>query len=97
MRRPTTRGNDRPAPECRTIAASHPAIRIRRRAEDSAALRVLTRICPSGCFRFAEDGRVEVSAEGCRDCGICRTVCRATGEIEWSFLPAGLGALVGFG
>ncbi|MBN9887952.1 hypothetical protein [Salipiger abyssi] len=61
-------------------------IELRRRAEDSAALRALTRICPSACFRFGAGDRIEFSSENCTLCGTCRQVCGATGEIAW-FAP----------
>ncbi|MCR8547449.1 hypothetical protein M4578_06390 [Salipiger sp. P9] len=66
-------------------------IELRRRAEDSAALRALTRICPSACFRFGESDRIEFSSENCTLCGTCRRVCGATGEIAW-FAPERIGA-----
>lgn len=61
-----------------------PRIILRRRAQDSAALRAMTRICPGACFRFGARDRIEVSPESCLRCGTCRTVGEATGEIEWS-------------
>ena len=64
-------------------------ILMRPRARDSAALRVLSRICPAGCFGFDAAERIAFAPEGCQWCGICRIVCAATGEIEWQGGGAG--------
>jgi len=64
---------------------------------DSPALKSLTEICPAGCYRTGETGRVEVVADGCMECGSCRILCQATGEIEWSYPRGGYGILFKFG
>lgn len=70
-------------------AAQGLRILMRPRARDSAALRVLSRICPAGCFGFDAAERIAFAPEGCQWCGICRIVCAATGEIEWQGGDAG--------
>jgi len=64
---------------------------------DSPALKSLTEICPAGCYRTGETSRVEVVADGCMECGSCRILCQATGEIEWSYPRGGYGILFKFG
>lgn len=68
------------------VKARWPRIEIRPRPTDSAALRVLTRICPGSCFSFDAADRIAFSGESCTLCGLCRTVCKGTGEVVW--LPA---------
>ncbi|MBL3575196.1 ferredoxin family protein [Rhodovulum sulfidophilum] len=64
---------------------------------DSEELKALTRICPAGCYSINEEGQVEVAADGCMECGTCRIVCQATGELEWSYPRGGYGVLFKFG
>jgi len=56
---------------------------LRPRAVDSAGLCALTRICPGGCFRFDDEGRVTFDPRTCRYCGTCLAICRSTGEVAW--------------
>lgn len=79
------------------VDEGRPHININRRAEDSPQLRSLVNICPAGCYVRAEDGRVEIASDGCMECGTCRIVCQATGEIEWSYPRGGFGVLFKFG
>lgn len=64
---------------------------------DSPELQAMTDLCPAGCYRLNEAGRVEVVADGCMECGSCRIVCQSTGEIEWSYPRGGYGILFKFG
>ncbi|WP_116133779.1 ferredoxin family protein [Tropicimonas sp. IMCC34043] len=90
----TTRTDDRPFQTRPQAGAGRPHIAINRKPEDSAALRALTRICPAGCYSFNDDGLVEISAEGCLECGTCRIVCNATGEVVWSYPCGSYGTLL---
>jgi len=79
------------------VDEGRPHIKIKPRDTDSAALRSLTRICPAGCYNFNDEDRVEIASDGCMECGTCRVVCQATGEIEWSYPRGGYGVLFKFG
>ena len=79
------------------VDEGRPHVRIHHQAEDSPQLKALTRICPAGCYALDENGRVQVAADGCMECGTCRIVCQATGEIEWSYPRGGYGILFKFG
>lgn len=79
------------------VDEGRPHIRINQQASDSAALKALTSICPAGCYSYDEAGRVEIASDGCMECGTCRVVCQATGEIEWSYPRGGYGVLFKFG
>lgn len=63
----------------------------------SPALRSLVRICPAGCYEETPEGRIELSVDGCLECGTCRIVTQATGEIEWTWPRGGYGVLFKFG
>ena len=79
------------------VDEGRPHIQINRAAVDSPQLRSLISICPAGCYTADEDGRVEIASDGCMECGTCRIVCQATGEIEWSYPRGGYGVLFKFG
>ncbi|MCV6596987.1 MAG: ferredoxin family protein [Mangrovicoccus sp.] len=79
------------------VDEGRPNIRIIPRAEDSAALRALTRLCPANCYHFGEDDRVVLLLDGCLECGTCRTVCAATGEVEWTYPTTGQNGFLTFG
>ncbi len=80
------------------VDEGRPHISINQNPEgDSAALKALTRICPAGCYTFDEADRVQIASDGCMECGTCRVVCQATGEIEWSYPRGGYGVLFKFG
>lgn len=79
------------------VDEGRPHVRIVRLEQDSPELRSLLSICPAGCYALNEEGRVEVAADGCMECGTCRIVCQKTGEIEWSYPRGGYGVLFKFG
>ncbi|WP_248633204.1 ferredoxin family protein [Cereibacter changlensis] len=79
------------------VDEGRPHVKIHPQAEDSPELQALMAICPAGCYRPTENGRVEVVADGCMECGSCRIVCQETGEIEWAYPRGGYGILFKFG
>lgn len=79
------------------VDEGRPHIRINRQEQDSPELQALMSICPAGCYVEGSDGRVEIASDGCMECGTCRIVCQATGEIEWSYPRGGYGVLFKFG
>ncbi|MEL6774630.1 MAG: ferredoxin family protein [Pseudomonadota bacterium] len=79
------------------VDEGRPHITIRRNIHDSPELKSLVHICPAGCYEKGDDGRVEIVSDGCMECGTCRIVCQATGEIEWSYPRGGYGVLFKFG
>jgi hypothetical protein len=48
-------------------------------------------------LRRPKAGGVEISADGCVECGTCRIVTAGTGEIEWNYPRGGFGVLYKFG
>lgn len=79
------------------VDEGRPHISIKQGVIDSEELKSLVNICPAGCYAHDENGRVEIVSDGCMECGTCRIVCQATGEIEWSYPRGGFGVLFKFG
>jgi ferredoxin like protein len=79
------------------VDAGRPHIRIVNPAGTSPALQALASICPAGCYAKADDGTVELTPDGCMECGTCRILCEGTGDIEWNYPRGGYGVLFKFG
>lgn len=80
------------------VDEGRPHVRINaKKDQDSPELQALVQICPAGCYRKDEEGRVEVVADGCMECGSCRIICQETGEIDWFWPRGGYGVLFKFG
>jgi len=79
------------------VDAGKPHITVRPHTVPSPALLSLTRICPAGCYAATPEGRIEITPDGCLECGTCRIVTSATGEVEWNYPRGGFGILYKFG
>jgi ferredoxin like protein len=79
------------------VDAGRPHIRVRPHDKPSAALLSLTRVCPAGCYARNDKGQVEITVDGCVECGTCRVVTARTGEVEWNYPRGGYGVLYKFG
>lgn len=79
------------------VDGERPHIKVRPHEKPSPALLALTRTCPAGCYSLNERGQVEVAVDGCLECGTCRIVCAASGEIEWQYPRGGYGVMFKFG
>lgn len=79
------------------VDAGRPHIRVKPHKVPSPGLLAMIRLCPAGCYARTESGQVEVTADGCLECGTCRIVTRETGEIEWNYPRGGFGVLYKFG
>ncbi|NOW48471.1 ferredoxin like protein [Novosphingobium sp. SG751A] len=79
------------------VDAGRPHIRVKPHQTPSRGLLAMTRLCPAGCYAQNESGQVEVSADGCVECGTCRIVTQGTGELEWNYPRGGFGVLYKFG
>lgn len=74
-----------------------PHITVKPHTTPTRALAALVHACPAGCYSKNERGQVEVSTDGCLECGTCRVVCAKTGDIEWSYPRGGFGVMFKFG
>ncbi|MGX5832098.1 ferredoxin family protein [Mesorhizobium sp. 43Arga] len=79
------------------IDAGRPHIKVRPHQSPSASLLALTCICPAKCYELNATGQVEIAADGCMECGTCRVLCEASGEITWNYPRGGFGVLFKFG
>ena len=79
------------------VDAGRPHIRVRPHTTPSKELLALTHACPAGCYRLNEHGQVEVSVDGCLECGTCRVICEPRGDIEWQYPRGGFGVMFKFG
>jgi ferredoxin like protein len=78
------------------VDAGRPHIKVRPH-DTSKALRSLTYTCPAGCYSLNDKGQVEITVDGCFECGTCRVLTAKTGEIEWEYPRGGYGVLFKFG
>lgn len=79
------------------VDAGKPHIAIRPHDKPSANLLAMTRICPAGCYAETSTGQVEITPDGCLECGTCRILCEAAGDITWNYPRGGYGVLFKFG
>jgi ferredoxin like protein len=79
------------------VDAGRPHIKVRPHQVPSKALLSLTYTCPAGCYSRNDKGQVEITVDGCFECGTCRVVTAKTGEIEWDYPRGGYGVLFKFG
>ena len=94
---PTIRVEDKLYQNRYQVAAGRPHITVTPHDKPSPAQLALTRICPAKCYEETETGQVEITSDGCMECGTCRVLCEATGEIEWNYPRGGFGVLFKFG
>ncbi|MBQ0820423.1 MULTISPECIES: ferredoxin family protein [Microvirga] len=79
------------------VDSGRPHIKVRPHERPSATLLALTRVCPAKCYELNDRGQVEIAADGCMECGTCRILCEASGEITWNYPRGGFGVLFKFG
>ncbi|MDD2876968.1 MAG: ferredoxin family protein [Acidiphilium sp.] len=79
------------------VDAGRSHIKVRPHTTPSKALLSLTYTCPAGCYSVNDKGQVEITSDGCLECGTCRIVTAKTGEVEWNYPRGGFGVLYKFG
>ena len=79
------------------VDAGRPHITVHPHEKPSKALLSLTHTCPAGCYSLNGTGQVEITVDGCVECGTCRVVTAGTGEVEWNYPRGGFGILYKFG
>ena len=79
------------------VDGGRPHIKVRPHEKASKALLSLTHACPAGCYNKTDSGQVEISVDGCLECGTCRVICGPTGEVEWEYPRGGFGVMFKFG
>ena len=79
------------------VDAGRPHIKVKAHVTPSPELLSLTHACPAGCYAMNDNGQVEITVDGCFECGTCRVVTAKTGEVEWNYPRGGYGVLFKFG
>ncbi|MGX5666680.1 ferredoxin family protein [Rhizobium daejeonense] len=79
------------------VDVGRPHITVRPHETPSPNLLALTKVCPARCYEQNDKGQVEITADGCMECGTCRVLCEPSGEIEWNYPRGGYGVLFKFG
>lgn len=79
------------------VDAGRPHIKVRPHEKPSRALLALTHMCPAGCYALNDKDQVELTVDGCVECGTCRVMTANTGEVEWNYPRGGYGVLYKFG
>lgn len=79
------------------VDAGRPHIKVAPHSKPSKRLLSLVHACPAGCYSQNDGGQVEVSVDGCLECGTCRVLCGPSGEIAWSYPRGGFGVMFKFG
>jgi ferredoxin like protein len=72
-------------------------IKVRPHTEPTAPLLALLTACPARCYELNDKGQVEITADGCVECGTCRVIGEASGDIEWNYPRGGYGVSFKFG
>ena len=66
-------------------------------SKDDLSLKQCVFCCPAHCYSEAEDGTVELTTDGCVECGTCRIICQTSGAITWDYPRGGFGISFKFG
>ncbi len=74
-----------------------PHVRVINPGRVTPALKSLVTVCPAGCWAENEDGTISATLDGCLECGTCRLVCAASGDLSWNYPRGGHGILYKFG
>jgi ferredoxin like protein len=79
------------------VDVGRPHIKVKAHKAPSANLKSMLTACPARCYALNDEGQVEVTVDGCIECGTCRILCEKSGDIEWSYPRGGYGVLFKFG
>lgn len=79
------------------VDAGRAHIKVRAHTEPTPALKSLLTACPARCYELNDKGQVEITADGCVECGTCRIIGEPSGDIEWNYPRGGYGVLFKFG
>lgn len=79
------------------VDAGRAHIKVREHTVPTAPLLALLTACPARCYELSDKGQVEITVDGCVECGTCRVIAEPSGDIEWSYPRGGFGVLFKFG
>jgi ferredoxin like protein len=72
-------------------------IKVMPHTKPSPELLALVNVCPAHCYELNSNGQVEITPDGCVECGTCRVIAEGSGGIEWNYPRGGYGVLFKFG
>ena len=75
---------------------SEPHIKIKPGMERDPRLKRAVLVCPAGLYSVNAEGEVELTIDGCLECGTCRLVC-GNDNLEWAYPEGGCGIQLRFG
>ncbi len=75
---------------------AEPHIRIVPGKEKDPRLKRAVLVCPAGLYSVNKDGAVELTIDGCLECGTCRLAC-GTEVLDWNYPSGGAGVQFRFG
>jgi ferredoxin like protein len=53
--------------------------------------------CPAGCYTLEGGGQIQLTTDGCLECGTCRVICTDHRNVDWEYPRGGYGILFKFG
>lgn len=71
-------------------------IKIKPGMEKDKRLKLAVLVCPAGLYSMNSKGEVELTIDGCLECGTCRIAC-GTEVLEWHYPNGGSGVQYRFG
>lgn len=73
-----------------------PHIKIREGKEKDPRLKYAVLVCPAGLYSENSNGEVELTIDGCLECGTCRIACGPE-VLDWHYPNGGAGVQFRFG
>jgi ferredoxin like protein len=64
--------------------------------ERDPRLLIAISVCPAGLYSLGPEGNVELTPDGCLECGTCRIAC-GTDVLDWNYPAGGAGVQYRFG
>jgi len=73
-----------------------PHIQIKAGMEKDPRLKKAVLVCPAGLYSENGEGQIQLSIDGCLECGTCRIACGLE-VLEWNYPSGGCGVQYRFG
>jgi ferredoxin like protein len=75
---------------------SKPHIKIKPGLESDPRLKKAVLVCPAGLYKLNDKGEIDLSTDGCLECGTCRLACGPE-VLDWNYPSGGAGIQFRFG
>ena len=80
-----------------SVDEGNPHIRIKNPEVCKDCTQACTYCCPAGCYVKNESGTVDLTTDGCLECGTCRILCHGRDNLIWEYPRGGFGVSFKFG